>query len=93
MKCTPYIFPNEEYLIFAVIDSKLDLVVSFKDKTGQWNTPRKLSDEINNNGQGNPFVTPDNKFLFFTTGESPEKDWSVKWVSIEFELKDKDLEN
>ncbi|WP_262496961.1 hypothetical protein [Formosa algae] len=38
-------------------------------------------------GQGNPYITPDDKFLFYTTGGHLEKDWKVKWVNIESELK------
>ncbi len=88
-KCTPYISPKEDYLLFASIGNQLDLMISFSDGNGEWGNPRKLNDEINNKGQGNPYVTPDNKFLFFTTGEHSEKNWSVKWVNIEYELENK----
>ncbi|WP_338764414.1 hypothetical protein WAF17_21735 [Bernardetia sp. ABR2-2B] len=88
-KCTPYISPNEDYIIFAVIGKQLDLVISFNDGNGGWKNTRKLSDKINNFGQGNPYVTPDNKFLFYTTGEHQKQNWKVKWVNIESEIKNK----
>ncbi|WP_181858104.1 PD40 domain-containing protein [Polaribacter sp. WD7] len=86
-KCTPYISPEEDYLIFASIGNELDLMISYNDGKGKWIDTKKLSDKINNKGQGNPYVTPDNKFLFYTTGEYLEKNWKVKWVNIESEIK------
>lgn len=85
-KCTPFVSPNEDYLIFAAIGKQLDLVISYNDGKGGWINTKKLNDKINDKGQGNPYVTPNNKFLFFTIGEHLEKDWKVKWVSIESEL-------
>lgn len=85
-KCTPYISPKEDYILFAAIGKKLDLMISFNDELGNWTKPRKLSKHINESGQGNPYVTPDHKFLFFTTGNSQENEWKVKWVNIESEI-------
>ena len=86
-KCKPYISPEEDYLFFASIEIELDLMISYNDGKGKWIYTKKLSDQINNKGQGNPYVTPDNKFLFYTTGEYLEKNWKVKWVNIESEIK------
>lgn len=86
-KCTPYISPKEDYIIFASIGNQLDLIISFMDKNGKWTHTKKLSEKINNLGQGNPYITPDNKFLFYATGDHIEKNWSVKWVNIASELK------
>jgi len=33
-----------------------------------------------------PYLTPDNRYLFFTTGNNSEADWKVKWVNITAEL-------
>ena len=85
-KCTPYVSPKEDYLLFSSIDDQLDLMISFKDGNGGWKNTRKLNDKINNKGQGNPYITPDNRYLFFTTANS-ENIWSVKWVDITAELK------
>jgi len=88
-KCTPYVSPNEDYLIFASIGNQLDLMISFNDGNGGWTNTKKLNDKINNFGQGNPYVTPDHKFLFFTTGKHSEKKWTVKWVNITSEIQSK----
>nr|WP_298994989.1 hypothetical protein [uncultured Allomuricauda sp.] len=87
-KCTPFISPNGDYIIFASIGNQLDLMISFNDGNGRWSNTRKLSDEINSFGQGNPYVTPNGKFLFFTTGTHDEVNWKVKWVNIESVVKD-----
>ena len=86
-KCTPHISPEEDYLIFALIGDELDLMISRNDGKGKWINTKKLSDKINNKGQGNPYVTPNNKFLFFTTGEHLKTNWKINWVDIESELK------
>lgn len=85
-KCTPYVSPKEDYLIFASIGNELDLMISYNDGKGGWINTKKLSNKINHMGQGNPYVTPDNRFLFFTTGEHLKKEWKVKWVNIASEL-------
>jgi hypothetical protein len=85
-KCTPYVSPNEDYLIFASIGKELDLMISYNNGKGDWVNTKKLNDRINNQGQGNPFVTPDNRFLFFTSGKESDQDWSVKWVNVESEI-------
>jgi hypothetical protein len=85
-KCTPFVSPKEDYLIFASIGNELDLMISYNDGKGRWINTKKLNNKINNKGQGNPYVTPNNKFLFFTTGEYLDKEWRVKWVNIESEI-------
>lgn len=85
--CTPFVSPDEKYLLLASIGPQLDLMISFKEIDGKWSKPKKLNEKINTKGQGNPFVTPDNKYLFFTTGDDQEKAWKIKWVAIESELK------
>ncbi|HDZ05678.1 hypothetical protein LCGC14_0066150 [marine sediment metagenome] len=85
-KCTPFVSPKEDYLIFASIGNQLDLMISYNDGKGGWINTKKLNNKINNKGQGNPYVTPNNKFLFFTTGEYLEKNWKVNWVNIETEI-------
>ncbi|WP_386133523.1 hypothetical protein [Winogradskyella aquimaris] len=86
-KCTPYISPEEDYLIYATIENQLDLMISYNDGNGTWTGTKKFNDKINNKGQGNPYVTPDNKFLFFTTGDYQDKKWKINWVNIESEIK------
>lgn len=87
--CTPYVSPDDDYLIFATIGEALDLMISFPDGKGSWTSTRKLNNKINHQGQGNPYVTPDNTYLFFTVGDDLEKKWQVKWVHIKSELQAK----
>jgi len=78
--CTPYIAPDGSYLIYAGVGKTLDLYITYKDDQGDWSTPNRLSDEVNNNGQGNPAVTVDGK-LFYTTNDNNA--WQVKWIPLE----------
>ena len=88
-KCTPFVSPNEDYLIFATIGEQLDLYISYKDTSGNWSKPKRLNDTINNLSQGNPYVTTDGKYLFYTVGGEKQKNWKIKWVNIEEELKER----
>lgn len=85
--CTPFVSPNEDYLIFASLGKHLDLMIAFRDGNKKWLQPKKLNDTINHFGQGNPYITPDNKFLFYTSGQPQEENWSIKWVNLESILK------
>lgn len=85
-KCTPYVSPDEKYILFASIEDQLDLMISFNDGNGNWINSRKLNNEINSNGQGNPWVTPDNKVLFYTSGNPDGTEWKINAVNIEEEL-------
>lgn len=85
-KTTPYIAPDESYLLFASVESQLFLTIAYPDGNGNWIGAKKLHRSINANGQGNPYVTPDGKFLFYVgnennTNEAPN--WHVKWVSMD----------
>ncbi|WP_026898223.1 TolB-like translocation protein [Daejeonella oryzae] len=79
--CTPFVSPDEDYLIYASVGTQLDLMISFNNGDENWTDPRVLDAKINDGGQGNPYVTPDNNFLFFATGKDPEN-WYIKWVSF-----------
>ena len=78
-KCTPYISPNEDFLIFAAIENQLELMICFNNHSGEWIKTKKLGAEINTNGQGNPYISPDNQFLFFASGKH-QGNWTIKWV-------------
>ncbi|MFD2588745.1 MULTISPECIES: TolB family protein [Croceitalea] len=90
--CTPYVSPNEDYLIFALVGNQLDLMISHRDGQGHWSNPIKLDKKINTHGQGNPYVTPDNKFLFLATGKEGDS-WKIQWVNIEGELENHSFQN
>ncbi|MGB2274131.1 MAG: hypothetical protein ACPH2K_07115 [Flavicella sp.] len=82
-KCTVYVSPDEEYLLFATVGFNLDLYISYNNGFGSWNQPIRLNPSINTNGRGNPVVTPDGKFLLFTQQRSSDSPWKVVSCSIE----------
>ena len=86
-KCTPYVSANEDYMLFATIGNRLELMIVFNDESGNWVDMRKLSEAINMDGQGNPYVIPNGRFLFYKTGKTNQNNWKVKWVNFENELR------
>ncbi|NER12802.1 hypothetical protein GWK08_05080 [Leptobacterium flavescens] len=81
-RCTPHISADENYLVFAGIGEQLDLYICKKEKDGQWSEPQKLPEAINTQGQGNPFITPDHQFLFYTREDNSKNRWEVCWIDI-----------
>lgn len=77
----PWIAPDESYIIFTVRRPGKNpvsvLFVSFKDKEGKWSEPKEIDLGMD---AGQPFVTYDGKYLFFTTGD-PRKGSDIYWVS------------
>ena len=79
LRCTPYISPDGKQLLFAKVGTELSLMISRYTDLG-WSSPASLPDLINKNGQGNPSITPDGKFLLYT---SANPDWQIQWVSAD----------
>jgi len=86
LACTPFIAPAEEFLIFASIGSGLKLMISFKNENNQWGVPKAINSNSEKGVQGNPWVTPDGKFLFYTVGNEPlpgnKADWEIRWQPL-----------
>jgi hypothetical protein len=59
-----------------------DLYISYKKSDGTWCTPRSLGSKINNGStlKWGPFVTKDNKYLFY---ESMAIRWTTWWVRFD----------
>jgi Tol biopolymer transport system component len=74
---TPYIAPDESYLIFCLVlnDSDADLYISY-NQDGQWLPAEPLSPAVNRIGsiETTPSMSPDGKYFFFSrlngTGEN-----------------------
>lgn len=83
---TPYIAPDESYLIFCSTrglpaSDQGDLYISFRQTDGIWTDPVSLGEPINSNElERFPAVSPDGKYLFFTR-DTPGNDEDVYWVS------------
>jgi hypothetical protein len=96
---TPFIAPDESYLIFSSnrpgsIDNYGDLYISFHDiSKDTWSEPVNLGKPINTRGQdSSPGVSPDGKYLFFT-GPVSGRQADVFWVSSKIidRLKEKNI--
>ena len=82
MKVTPFISPDERFLMFGSLDDQLDLMISYPESEENWSIPKKLNLPKSDIGQGNPFVTPDNQYLLYTIQDSKTGVWSVQWVAL-----------
>ena len=75
----PWIAPDESYIIFTVRKPGQDpvsvLLCSFKNKKGEWTEPIELKLGMD---AGQPFVTRDRKYLFFSGGSPGRGD--IFWV-------------
>jgi len=90
-----FISPDESYIIFPSYHEsgfgRLDLYISFKDKTDSWGKPINMGAEINSSlTERFPVVSPDGKYLFFMR---QTKTWDIFWVSATIidELKKRSL--
>jgi ankyrin repeat protein len=76
----PWISPDERYILFSVVDPSPDgrssLYFSQKKKEGTWDEPRQVPLAIS---AAQPFVTPDGRYLFFTSMQSGTG--NLYWVS------------
>ncbi len=69
---------------FMIIARHGTLAVSFPRQDGGWTNPKSLGGRINFGlGAWGPYVTNDNRYLFYTTGTKPDySDTHIYWVRI-----------
>jgi hypothetical protein len=82
---TPFVASDESYLLFEKkFDDFFEIYISYRENEN-WQPPKRLSNNINTKNLGNPYVTPDGKYLFYASGDwsqnAPASDWVIKWVS------------
>jgi hypothetical protein len=79
-----YIAKDESYIIFPrIIDGAGDLYVSYKKTDTSWTDPKSLGSPINTpDWECSPFVSPDNKYLFFVRSSRINGN-SIYWVKID----------
>jgi hypothetical protein len=70
---------------FMIVTTPFGLSISYPKTNGDWTNPRNLGPEINFGlGMWGPYVTPNNKYLFYTTGTKPDySDVNVYWVHVD----------
>ncbi|MBK7133595.1 MAG: hypothetical protein IPH69_12470 [Bacteroidales bacterium] len=77
-----FVSGDESYMI---VTNRPQLAVSFRKNDGTWTNPQNFGKDINFGlGSWGPWVTPDNKYLFYSTGTKPDySDVAVYWVRID----------
>ncbi len=85
-----FISPKEEYLIFCRFtdySTWMDLYISYRDINENWLEPQIIDSTINSNDwDRRPFVSIDNKYLFFTRlqiGEKGLTESDLYWVNTQ----------
>jgi hypothetical protein len=70
---------------FMIVTTPFGLSISYPKSDGIWTNPRNLGAKINfGRAMWGPYVTPDNKYLFYTTGTKPDySDVNVYWVRVD----------
>jgi hypothetical protein len=70
---------------FMIVTNRPGLGISYRNNDGSWTNPRNFGPKINFGlGSWGPYVTPDNKYLFYSTGTKPDySDVYVYWVRID----------
>lgn len=70
---------------FMIVTSPRGLGISYNKKDGSWTNPSNLGPKINFGlGMWGPYVSDDNKYLFYTTGTKQDySDVGVFWVRID----------
>ncbi len=76
-----FIARDESFMVLA----KNGLKISYHKDDGSWTNPKNLGSHINFGlGMWGPFVSADNKYLFYTTGIQPDySDTYVYWVQFD----------
>jgi hypothetical protein len=81
---------NQDFFVsrdesFMIVTNRPALAISYKKDDGGWTNPRNFGPIINFGlGSWGPWVTPDNKYLFYSTGTKPDySDVYVYWVRID----------
>lgn len=80
-----FIARDESYIIFFRLSSPFDLFISYHKSNGSWTNPKSLGPNINTPGNYEccPYVTSDNKYLFFTRGNWPMTTYYTYWVKVD----------
>jgi len=77
-----FVSRDESYMI---VTNRPGLGISYRNNDGSWTNPRNFGPKIDFGlGSWGPYVTPDDKYLFYSTGTKPDySDVSVYCVRID----------
>jgi len=99
---TPFIAPDESYLLFASNRpgnmGSTDIYISYKQKNETWSTPINMGEEVNSKDLERwPSVSPDGKILFFQRDyivDDKIKEQDYYWIDAQIieELKPDNLD-
>ncbi len=93
---SPFIAPDESYLIFSSFRGGLglsDLFITFRTNDDRWTKPINLGPKINSAAKDEyPYVSPDGKYLFFNSNRTsemnakriPDGPGNIYWVEAGF---------
>jgi Tol biopolymer transport system component len=80
----PFIAPDESYLIFSSTQTpRQDLYISYRRTDGSWTQAINMGETINAVAMVCASVTPDGKYLFFSSDASLYKDYSETPLSYD----------
>jgi hypothetical protein len=70
---------------YTIVTNRPRFGISYRKDNGSWTNPRNFGPKIDFGlGSWGPWVTPDNKYLFYSTGTKPDySDVAVFWVRID----------
>jgi hypothetical protein len=70
---------------FMIVTNRPRFGLSYRKEDGSWTNPRNFGPKIDFGlGSWGPWVTPDNKYLFYSTGTKPDySDVFTYWVRID----------
>jgi hypothetical protein len=70
---------------FMIVTNRPGLGISYRKDDGGWTNPRNFGPKIDFGlGSWGPYITEDNKYLFYSTGTKPDySDVGVFWVRID----------
>ena len=69
-----FVSKDESFIIFVRVDEpdgygNSDLYISFKENDNKWSDPVNMGKNVNSDQiDGSPYITPDGKYLIFTSG-------------------------
>ncbi len=88
-ECDPFISPDEKYMLIATsnhpdcMGDDFDIFISFRNKDNSWTKAINLGNKINSEAREiYPRISPDGKYLFFSSNRSGN--WDIYWMDTKF---------